>query len=181
MSNVLMGVVAIALFIGLTIAGASFFGPEFFTARSSTQASVTIQRGAQLASAVHAYQAASGRPFPNASMPNQPALVAAGYMKAVVSKPVGVLGENYRILSADWQTITTQRAAIVGVDLGTNGEVCRAIAKAAGNPGFDPAAPGGPLPTTLKQFDCVRVSGAAAAASGFVFDVAGSYIAYIRI
>ena len=60
MSNVLIGIIGVILFIGLALAGALILGDDFRTANNSSKASEMISQLQQVASAANMYQLKTG-------------------------------------------------------------------------------------------------------------------------
>ncbi len=60
MSNVLIGVIGVILFIGLALAGALFLGDQFGSAASKSDASIIMGQLAQMTQAVEMYRLKSG-------------------------------------------------------------------------------------------------------------------------
>ena len=60
MSNVLIGIIGVILFIGLAIAGAVFLGDDFMTASASTQAAAAMQQVSQTQAAVGMWRLKTG-------------------------------------------------------------------------------------------------------------------------
>lgn len=61
MSNVLIGIIGVILFIGLSLAGAVILGTDFMTASSSSRAAYAVQQLQQAASAAQMYKLKTGR------------------------------------------------------------------------------------------------------------------------
>lgn len=80
MTNVLIGLAGIVLFIGLAIAGTLFLGPRFQGAITSSKASAYIQSVGQVSHALCLYRANEGRDFGTSAVGG---LVVAGYMKSI--------------------------------------------------------------------------------------------------
>ena len=82
MSNVLIGIIGVILFIGLALAGALFLGPRFQEATINSKASAQMAGLKQIADAVNMYRVQEGRDdLPQNSGTVQTSLVAARYMK----------------------------------------------------------------------------------------------------
>ena len=60
MSNVLIGIIGVILFIGLALAGALFLGPRFQESTNNSRASAAVQAVAQVASAANMYRVQEG-------------------------------------------------------------------------------------------------------------------------
>ncbi len=89
MSNVLIGIIGVILFIGLALAGALFLGPRFQEASNNSKASSAVQAVSQVAQAIHMRDLNEGAPM-TASTTIQDGLVSTGYLKAVPMNPYGV-------------------------------------------------------------------------------------------
>lgn len=63
MSNVLIGIIGVILFIGLALAGALILGEDFMTASASSQASAKISVGRQIMHAVAMHDLKTGSPL----------------------------------------------------------------------------------------------------------------------
>lgn len=83
MSNVLIGIIGVILFIGLALAGALFLGPRFQEATVNSKASAQMAGLKQIADAVNMYRVQEGKDdLPQNSGTVQTALVSAKYLKA---------------------------------------------------------------------------------------------------
>jgi type II secretory pathway pseudopilin PulG len=142
MSNVLIGIIGVILFIGLALAGALFLGPRFQESTNNSRASAAIQAVAQVANAANMYRVQEGKTdytlVKGAANTVTTDLVVAQYLKSVPSNPAG---------GADPSLATT---GFVTIDLVTNGAaVCDAINKQSGvTSNF--AATGGTGPTAAS-------------------------------
>src|SRR3546814_19495658 len=61
MSNVLIGIIGVILFIGLALAGALFLGPRFQESTNNSRASASVQAVSQIASAATMFEVQEGR------------------------------------------------------------------------------------------------------------------------
>ena len=61
MSNVLIGIIGVILFIGLALAGALILGDDFRSSSSASKAAATVQQLHQISQAVAMYQLKTGR------------------------------------------------------------------------------------------------------------------------
>ena len=84
MSQVLMGIIGVILFIGLALAGALFLGPRFQESTNNSRASAAVQAVAQVASAANMYRVQEG-----AEPANITAREDEGYLKSIPSNPAG--------------------------------------------------------------------------------------------
>lgn len=98
MSNVLIGIIGVILFIGLALAGALFLGPRFQEATISSKVSAWSQGQAQIAQAVNMREVTEGAKVQaqtdTAAMTE--ALVKPGFMKTIPVNPVGA--DRYYVL-----------------------------------------------------------------------------------
>ncbi len=88
MSNVLIGIIGVILFIGLALAGALFLGPRFQESTNNSKAAMAVQGVQQIANAISMRDLNEGSPMPS-SADLQTALVNTGYLKAVPNNPGG--------------------------------------------------------------------------------------------
>src|SRR3546814_16068064 len=91
MSNVLIGIIGVILFIGLALAGALFLGPRFQESTNNSRASASVQAVSQIASAANMFDVQEGRiaaVISDAVVDNDD-LVERGSMKSVPTKPTG--------------------------------------------------------------------------------------------
>ncbi len=83
MSNVLIGIIGVILFIGLALAGALFLGPRFQEATANSKAASLQQAMQQLAQAASMYRVQEGQPLRAADYgTNTQTLIAKGYLKS---------------------------------------------------------------------------------------------------
>ena len=88
MSNVLIGIIGVILFIGLALAGALFLGPRFQEATNNSKASALVQSLSQTANAVNMYRVQEGKPLLASSYTtNVQTMVDAGYLKSAPASP----------------------------------------------------------------------------------------------
>ena len=93
MSNVLIGIIGVILFIGLALAGALFLGPRFQESTNNSRASAAVQAVSQVASAANMYRVQEGT-APTAvgaagDASTATTLMGRGYLKSVPSNPSG--------------------------------------------------------------------------------------------
>ncbi len=82
MSNVLIGIIGVILFIGLALAGALFLGPRFQQSVAQSKASAVSGQVAQVASAVALRGLTTGS-VQKAREETLPVVVADGYLKSM--------------------------------------------------------------------------------------------------
>ena len=125
MSNVLIGIIGVILFIGLALAGALYLGPQFQNATSSSRASSTISTLSQLSSAINAKIIQNDEDVLAGS--SMDSLIASGHIKADPTNPTG--GDPAAIYGPNGETASVE-AGMVAMRLNENAEaVCSAIAK----------------------------------------------------
>jgi len=130
MSNVLIGIIGVILFIGLALAGALFLGPRFQEATANSKAAATVQAISQVARAIELYEVQEGRQYPSGS--TSP-LVAAGYMKSNIVNPMNSEWlVDTRGLDGASGTGSAGVAAVGAFQTGNNVKVCAAIARQSG-------------------------------------------------
>src|SRR3546814_10975839 len=91
MSNVLIGIIGVILFIGLALAGALFLGPRFQESTNNSRASASVQAVSQIASAANMFEVQEGRiaaVIPDAVVDNDD-LAERGYLTSVPQNPNG--------------------------------------------------------------------------------------------
>ena len=176
MSNVLIGIIGVILFIGLAIAGATILGSDFMTASASTQASIVSSHLNQMAQGVQALQARRGITLPSNTNGNLGNVLVS--YKALEEVPVNPLvpGNAYNAANAQGSSDATQ-ARIIFTDLGNSKQArdtCFAIEEAAGN--SNAAA----VVDVSTRFD---VQATAQARLGCMMDyyLSDHYVAYIPI
>jgi len=87
MSNVLIGIIGVILFIGLALAGALFLGPRFQESMNNSRASAVVQAVSQTAAAASLSSTQSGSPVV-ADPTSAAALATDGFMKSLPGNPV---------------------------------------------------------------------------------------------
>ena len=94
MSNVLIGIIGVILFIGLALAGALFLGTRFQESSNTSRAAAQVQAMQQIANASNMYQVQEGKQTLDIQV-----LKNSGYLKTV---PGDMSGANaYFIMVAD--------------------------------------------------------------------------------
>jgi hypothetical protein len=140
MSNVLIGIIGVILFIGIAIAGALFLGDQFKSVTSKSDASTIMAQLAQMTQALEMYKLKSGKGTVNCQtvdflvprylkrVPVSPTLIAANTQSSYLYKPQ---------LNNDLRTDATpeQAAAVEALYITTNigatpkaAKACQAIA-----------------------------------------------------
>ena len=125
MSNVLIGIIGVILFIGLALAGALFLGPRFQESRNTSIAAAQVSAMKQLSDAVNMYAVQEGKnDLPQNSGTFVAALRTAGYLKADVKDATG---KNIDF----WYSPTApgRRHVLIGAQ---DVKICEAVNKQAG-------------------------------------------------
>jgi type II secretory pathway pseudopilin PulG len=84
MSNVLIGIIGVILFIGLALAGALFLGPRFQESSSNAEAAASIAAIQQVMSAVELMRTEGGKAV---LLTGRQDILPAGYLKNTVPNP----------------------------------------------------------------------------------------------
>jgi type II secretory pathway pseudopilin PulG len=123
MSNVLIGIIGVILFIGLALAGALFLGPRFQESTNNSRASAAVQAVSQVANAANMYRVQEGRTDYTLDATAVPAtdLVSNNYLKSIPGNPTGGTAPSLATTGYVTMTLATNDAA-----------VCAAINKQSG-------------------------------------------------
>jgi hypothetical protein len=179
MSNVLIGIIGVILFIGLALAGALFLGPRFQESSATSKAAAAHQAMAQVVQASNLYQVQEGTPLNAVNYAsNMQTLVTTKFLKSAVSfagsQPVTVDKDGYgRDMPVDHVQL------IVGAEADQQARaICKEIEKQFGSP--NPEA--GIAPVTTAPGWGTRVSQRRAGGC-FQYGASpgGSYYAYMSI
>src|SRR3546814_20952794 len=81
MSNVIIGIIGVILFIGMAVAGAVYLGPKFLDSRIDAEAIGYLNQSSQISKAVEDYSSDRGRLPIEAGREPVEILVAEKYMK----------------------------------------------------------------------------------------------------
>lgn len=121
MSNVLIGIIGVIVFIGLALAGALFLDDRFQQSQNSSRASALVQRTAQVAAAINLYNVTMGEPVQSGNI--KTVLYDTGYLKSFL--------QGMRMVAIDGNTASGRAywaVAAVGSIAPDNTEVvCREI------------------------------------------------------
>jgi hypothetical protein len=133
MSNVLIGIIGVILFIGLALAGALFLGPRFQEATNNSRGSASIQAVSQISNALSMHRLQEGAET-NVTLEE---LKTGGYLKSIPANPTGS-GD----LVVDEIPFDRTQPRYVRMTLGSNASaVCEAINRQSGVDG-DPDTAG---------------------------------------
>ena len=86
MSNVLIGIIGVILFIGLALAGALFLGPRFQESSASSKASAMMSMLKQTADAANMANVTEGKPV----LTNDSIVLTPGYLKSEIKNPTPI-------------------------------------------------------------------------------------------
>jgi hypothetical protein len=169
MSNVLIGIIGVILFIGLALAGALFLGPRFQESTNNSRASAIIQRISQTANAANMFEVQEGSRIAGDAA-GITTLVTKGYMK---SPPPTDQTVN-RIIPINASGGVTGDPAFIIADLtGTNAKaVCEAIETQSGGTAANVGETPTEWPNKSKRQQGCYYNGPVGS---------GAYLAYVRI
>lgn len=137
MSNLLIGIIGVALFIGLAMGAALFIGPQFDEAQTNAQASDTVQAVATVATAISSYRLATGY-NQGSALSSAQALVDAGFIRDVPMN-TAFAGRQPQIVnaagldSANSGSPSTFSPKYVIMSLGSNQDLCTMIERKVGS------------------------------------------------
>ncbi len=169
MSNVLIGIIGVILFIGLALAGALFLGPRFQESSNSSKASATVSHLRQIASGVNLYELDNGRTM--IASEDNVTLLQRGYVKSFPVNPFS--GETYRLNDAG-ANIDVLPVRMVMTPIGTDSRAkdgCVLIERQAGvtTPDMTPKADFGATFASKGQLGC------------FLYAGTSNYYAYVKV
>jgi len=154
MSNVLIGIIGVILFIGLALAGALILGDDFKGANNSAKAAAIISVMDQTASAVNMYGLKTGSPYPAGPTTG----LVPRFLKVSNSVPLTTFGV------VDTRSIGGQYSGDAGYVVSGGGAdsvslaICAEIAQTLGlNMDADGGAPKAAAP--IGQAGCFRLNG----------------------
>lgn len=133
MSNVIIGIIGVVLFIMLAIAGSLYLGSGLLDAQSSRKATIVLTSGRQMATAVQLYQTRRREIVPN-SLDVGNGLITARMLKSIPTNPV--VPANAPFTSDINGSLTSARPGWILMYMGQSKEarnVCLEIERAAGN------------------------------------------------
>ena len=127
MSNVLIGIIGVILFIGLAVTGALYLGDRFKAAGADSRATATIAQVSQISAAIQMYELKTGAQFTAGTALST---LAPRFLSSIPVNPTsGPVPVAYTVDLAG----TGGRVGLVLMELGSNAEpVCRSIARRNG-------------------------------------------------
>lgn len=170
MSNVLIGIIGVILFIGLSLAGALFLGPRFQESSNSAKAAASMQAVSQLAHAAAMYRIQEGREYAS-WLPND---LGGTYLKTAPSNPTSSTAPapDFTDENGDRTSAGIARMAVMRIE-GNSTQICDAIARQAGMAVSGKAPTSGTWPTAAVG--CFVASGQVGIVSN------GLHVAFARI
>jgi hypothetical protein len=123
LSNVLIGIIGVILFIGLALAGALILGDDFKAASRDSKVTNLIAKMQQMANGLDMYNIKTGRQFPAMVSIYGDTTIVPRYIKEPYSEPEGgggpiiyiYAGQRYLVLGA------LSEAMCKGINLNLNG------------------------------------------------------------
>jgi hypothetical protein len=176
MSNVIIGIIGVILFIGLAIAGATILGSDFTTASASTKAATVTAHMHQLATGVQVLKARRGVSIPSSVGGGLGGILVNA--KALEEVPVNpIVASNAYNASNALGGNDSNDMRLIFTDMGDTKkarDACFAIEEQAGNPN-PTIVVDNPTKFDLRAVEAPRV--------GCMMDVylANHYVAYIPV
>jgi len=140
-SNVLIGIIGVILFIGLALAGALILGDDFRTATSSSKAAAVTQTMQQVVAAANMFQLKKGRQLMASEHSTAiDTLVAAKSLKVAAVNPMN--GAAIALVNQGGGIDATSPGRFFYTNLGTDSvarDVCRQIEETMGSADADAA------------------------------------------
>jgi hypothetical protein len=130
MSNVLIGIIGVILFIGLALAGALILGDDFKSATNESRAAAAIQQVQQAANAISMYNLKTGTSYSQGTLNG----LMPRFLKVV---PINPIDPNFAVDTRDAAGGQTGVAVMtaMGFPLTTrNKDICLAAARSSGMP-----------------------------------------------
>ena len=127
MSNVIIGIIGVILFIGLAVAGALFLGDRFTSAGNSSKAAASLAQIAQISAAIQMYETKTGQTFAAGTPLDS---LTPRFLRSVPTNPTtGPVAATYTSQAVS----SGDRTSLVLMELGTRAQgVCLAIASQSG-------------------------------------------------
>lgn len=99
MSNVLIGIIGVILFIGLALAGALILGDDFRSSKSSSSAATTVAQLQQIVAAINMSNLKTGTPLLATTYDTNTTLLIPRFLKVAPVNPLNRAG--YRTVDVD--------------------------------------------------------------------------------
>ncbi len=133
MSNVLIGIIGVILFIGLALAGALFLGPRFQESTNNAKAAAISTAMKQVADATAMYELDTGTQLKALADNMLVPFLAPGYLKTIPVNPHS--GAPIQLIDQSGSNISGNRAVMYYSNIGSDvrsKSICRAIKSGAG-------------------------------------------------
>lgn len=175
MSNVLIGIIGVILFIGLALAGALILGDDFKSSKSSTMATKTLADMHQIAAAMNMRTLKTGAPMISSNYDTNVAALVPRFLKVAPTVPNG--GGRYQTPDLNGYG-TSQPADLIQARIGPVGDesakaICAEIESQAG------ANSNTLVPVTTMQGWGARVAASGGSGCFPYFD--GAYWAFMKV
>ena len=162
MSNVLIGIIGVILFIGLALAGALILGEDFLTSSATAKASAVTSQMQQVSNAINMHNLKTDTVLTSAAYNSNGygANLVPRFLKSVPRNPVA--NYAYSAVDASGNGANTPIRFIythIGGDESSR-QICRAVAEAAGWPNPDLATTYNWIQSTtaFPRMGCARIS-----------------------
>ena len=132
MSNVLIGIIGVILFIGLALAGALFLGPRFQESSNTSKAAAVLQSLSQTGNAISMYRTVEGSdPFKNGGITGYG--LTPTYLKTMPVNPMNPSTNPFLVASDGDGGSTGKRAETVAYAVPDDQHaVCEAVQRQVG-------------------------------------------------
>lgn len=133
MSNVLIGIIGVILFIGLALAGALILGDDFKTASSSSRAAAMSSVLQQTAAAASMFELKTGQVVTASTANSNGQFLVPRFLKAKPVSPVD--GGEILVVDGDGNAYSNIKGQFFFANIGTDSkarDMCRAIEEGAG-------------------------------------------------
>lgn len=130
MSNVLIGIIGVILFIGLALAGALILGDDFRTANGDSKAAAAIQQVQQASHAISMYRLKTGSPYSQGTLNG----LTPRFLKVV---PINPIEPNWAVDTRDVNGNQSGPAVMAAMGMpitDRNKDVCLSVARSTGMP-----------------------------------------------
>lgn len=136
MSNVLLGIIGVVLFIGLALAGALYLGQRFQDAANDSRASADVQAITQVTHAIGLYRVAEGTAYDPSGYP---ANLVPAYLRSEPALPNGN-AVTFRTVEVDGEYVLLATSKLTA----NARETCGAISRQSLGDPTPPTVPTGP-------------------------------------
>jgi hypothetical protein len=169
MSNVLIGIIGVILFIGLALAGALILGDDFRNASSSSKAAAIMNGVGQISDAANMYRLKMGAPLRSGDIMQ----LAPRFIRA---RPTNVVGDGWNYDMRDSGGFMNGDAYVAETGMPLTPAMRQVCIEIAQDNGMPLASDGGPIQSSTlpsQQTGCFQATGWG--------DVSNMYLVYKRI